>query len=725
MAIYCIPECPEGTVPTPPAGQNYLFLDGGLWKYKDDTGTVFPLGGAGAGGFQLLSEKDAANGYAGLDGTGKILVSALPTTVMEYLGAWDANTNSPTLIDGTGDNGDIYRVSVAGTIDLGSGPETYAVGDQVIYNGTIWQKIPAADAVTSVNTQTGVVVLDADDISDATTTNKFVTAADLTNLGNLSGTNSGDVTLNSGTPTQESANLVGQELELVQATTSTDGVMSSEDKTKLDGIIAGAEPNAVDSVNTQTGAVVLDADDIDDTSTTNKFVTAGDLTNLSNLSGTNTGDVTLNAGTDTQESANLVGQEIELVPATGTSSGIVSKIAQVWAGIKTFLAERIIIDSPSATDDLLIGWKDGTSLDCYSIYQSGVGGVLCLMNNADNPQIFLGHENNTTGSGFIDVDNNRPLNLNVLDTGAGTQGAVNIGIGGATIANTLDLTAIIGADNLTLIKTNSTTSWAINAGRTAFFDNWLLFKNSGSGNAYDIAFRNDGTIRTQNGSAGAPAYGFATDSNVGMYLAANDTLCFSSAGAQRFCIEPDGTLSTDVANYETLVTDDDDIPNKKYVDDAVAGVTVPSATETVEGIAEIATQAETDAGTDDTRIVTPLKLKTVIDNSNTFISSIATTPLVTGDQDNYSPAQLEPYILLRVLLDGNHDITGLDSSGFNGGEYVIIKATDADIKFKKNDGGSLAANRFLIDADVTLKMDHSMMFIYDSVVSRWSLLTKD
>lgn len=47
---------------------------------------------------------------------------------------------------------------------------------------------------------------------------------------------------------------------------------------------------AVDSVNGQTGTVVLDADDIDDTSTTNKFVTASDLTTLSNTSGTNTGD---------------------------------------------------------------------------------------------------------------------------------------------------------------------------------------------------------------------------------------------------------------------------------------------------------------------------------------------------------------------------------------------------------------------------------------------------
>jgi hypothetical protein len=48
------------------------------------------------------------------------------------------------------------------------------------------------------------------------------------------------VTLNAAAPTQESASLTGQELTLNQATTSTDGVMSSEDKTKLDGIEAGA-----------------------------------------------------------------------------------------------------------------------------------------------------------------------------------------------------------------------------------------------------------------------------------------------------------------------------------------------------------------------------------------------------------------------------------------------------------------------------------------------------
>lgn len=44
-----------------------------------------------------------------------------------------------------------------------------------------------------------------------------------------------------------------------------------------------AGSGAVDSVNGQTGDVVLDADDISDTSTTNKFVTATDKTNIATL----------------------------------------------------------------------------------------------------------------------------------------------------------------------------------------------------------------------------------------------------------------------------------------------------------------------------------------------------------------------------------------------------------------------------------------------------------
>lgn len=57
------------------------------------------------------------------------------------------------------------------------------------------------------------------------------------------------------------------------------------------------------------------------------------------------------------------------------------------------------------------------------------------------------------------------------------------------------------------------------------------------------------------------------------------------------------------------------VPTSNDVATVIAGIVVgavPPATETQAGIAEIATQAETDAGADDTRIVTPLKLATYV-----------------------------------------------------------------------------------------------------------------
>jgi len=101
--------------------------------------------------YQLRSEKGNANGYASLDSQGKVPISQLPSSIMEYKGTWNASTNTPTLANGTGDTGDIYICNVAGTVNFGAGPITFAVGDYVIYSGTIWQRSSGAvGTVTSV-----------------------------------------------------------------------------------------------------------------------------------------------------------------------------------------------------------------------------------------------------------------------------------------------------------------------------------------------------------------------------------------------------------------------------------------------------------------------------------------------------------------------------------------------------------------------------------------------
>ena len=117
---------------------------------------------------EQTANKGVANGYASLDGGGKIPAAQLPSSVMEYKGTWDASTNSPLLTDGVGDNGDVYRVSVAGTQNLGSGNITFAAGDWIIYNGTIWEKSINSDAVDSVAGKTGVGTLHAADIISGT-----------------------------------------------------------------------------------------------------------------------------------------------------------------------------------------------------------------------------------------------------------------------------------------------------------------------------------------------------------------------------------------------------------------------------------------------------------------------------------------------------------------------------------------------------------------------------
>jgi hypothetical protein len=78
---------------------------------------------------------------------------------LNYLGLWDASTNTPTLVSGGSgeESGDYYIVSVAGNTPL-DGISDWTAGDWVIFNGTAWQKIDAVESVTSIFGRQGDVV---------------------------------------------------------------------------------------------------------------------------------------------------------------------------------------------------------------------------------------------------------------------------------------------------------------------------------------------------------------------------------------------------------------------------------------------------------------------------------------------------------------------------------------------------------------------------------------
>lgn len=63
---------------------------------------------------------------------------------VSYQGTWDPVNNIPALNSGQGTKGDYYVVSVDGTRTL-DGISMWAAGDEVIFNGTVWEKVASAD----------------------------------------------------------------------------------------------------------------------------------------------------------------------------------------------------------------------------------------------------------------------------------------------------------------------------------------------------------------------------------------------------------------------------------------------------------------------------------------------------------------------------------------------------------------------------------------------------
>lgn len=167
---------------------------------------------------------------ASLDANGKIPVSELPASLMAYQGVWNAQTNSPTLVNGTGDIGDVYRVTVGGTRNLGTGNITFDVGDYVILNtNLVWEKSDTTDAVSSVAGRTGDVTLSIGDVSGSAT-------AEFT-LGQLHIGHATDTTLS-----RISAGVLGVEGVAVPTTSSVSTLTNKRITPRVTSITSSATP---------------------------------------------------------------------------------------------------------------------------------------------------------------------------------------------------------------------------------------------------------------------------------------------------------------------------------------------------------------------------------------------------------------------------------------------------------------------------------------------------
>lgn len=261
------------------------------------------------------------------------------------------------------------------------------------------------------------ITLDPDDLDDTSTTNKFVTASDLTNLGNLSGTNTGNQTLASASDTTShtiTLSASGGTLKLVEG----NNITLTSTGTSSDGVVtiasSGGGAGTVDSVNGQTGVVTLDADDIDDAATTHKFTSSAEISKLSgieagaevnNISDANAtdltdgGDSTLHYHATDRSRANHTGtQTASTISDFSTAVAATSAITSLEADMDT----KAPLASPTFT---------GT-VTTPKVTASDSGGlILEAANGTDIGQLGVGNTANITWHGSHNYETATPSTI--------------------------------------------------------------------------------------------------------------------------------------------------------------------------------------------------------------------------------------------------------------------------------------------------------------------------
>ena len=397
------------------------------------TGTSGVLGSLGI---------NVPDGIPQLDGSGKILVSQLPNSVMEYKGTWNVATNTPYLVDGVGNAGDVYIVTGAatgGTLhNFGAGNILFYNGDQAIYDGSLWQRASGSTgSVTSV--------------AMTTPTGLSVTGSPITTSGTLA------VSLSSGYIIPTTSFLNG----LVPYTGATSDVDLGTFKLNAQSVgIKGTGGAGHLGLKHQSSAATASASESslyannngdlawkNDNLYTNTFITHGITADRAYTFPNTSGTLALTSDLSAY------------VPYTGATNhvnlGIYNLTADVLIGnqIKAATSSGININSSSGTQVALFGAGGGAGTTFYG----GINGTSASLNGSGSTETLAINHSSGTGIALniTKAGNGEALYINKT-SGTGNAATIigNVSITGTgSFGSTLTANGVIVSGQLTLYST--------------------------------------------------------------------------------------------------------------------------------------------------------------------------------------------------------------------------------------------------------------------------------
>ena len=306
-----------------------------------------------------------------------------------------------------------------------------------------------ADGILDSNGNT-LNIIDVTSDEATTSAKGYMSAADKTKL--------------DGVEAGATADQNGAEIKALYEAESDTNAFTDADHTKLDGIETGAEVNTVTSVNTATGAVVLDADDIDDASTTNKFVTAADITALGTLSSDLAGKADLSGGKlDTSQLPDLAISEYKGAVADQTAMLAISGEKGDW-----------VIRNDDSKVYVITGTNPASASD-WTALSYPTGGNADTLDSLDSTQ-FLRSDASDTATGNITFEDSTLL----LDNTSSSKGPWEF-----SQAASGDLQVTISGTSGAELKLSADGSDYTTANLQIGGNNVLTTADEGSGNGID------------------------------------------------------------------------------------------------------------------------------------------------------------------------------------------------------------------------------------------------